>query len=329
MNKGLSLPSICRKLSEYDSFLVFIHRGPDADALGSALAFKRLMDVAGKRTEIVCADKVPERLRFLAGTDDLSIERFTGFVPDCKLSIDVADPKLLGDYECYADKLDICIDHHARRSLIGKYNYLDSEAAACGEIIYLMARQFEKMKLCTMDEISSTFLYAAISGDTGCFSYSNTTPKTHRIAADLLSYGVNFPEVNERLHKRSTKEQLALKAHLISTMKFFSCDKIACVYIDNATREQFGLEDKDTGDIVNIPREVGNVEIAFSVKQDASDPYKYKISLRTKTADAAAIAACFGGGGHVRASGCTVRADSIEQCIKLLVDACTRELENV
>ncbi len=329
MNKNLSLPSLCRKLTEYGSFLVLVHRSPDPDALGSALAFKRLMDVCGKRTEIICSDKAPERLRFLTATEDLSLERLSNFVPDCKISVDVADPALLGDYQYLAESLDICIDHHARRSLAAKYNYFDSEASACGEIIYLMAKQFEKMKLCSLDQISATFLYSAISGDTGCFAYSNVTPRTHRIAADLLSYGVNTAEINERLHKRSTKEQQLLKAHLISKMKFFSCDKVACVYIDDQTRRTFHMEDKDPGDIVNIPRELDGVEIAFSVKQDTEDMNKFKISLRTRSADASAIALKFGGGGHVRASGCTVKADNIEQCIAAVSGACAQELENV
>ncbi len=327
MNKGLSIPSLCRKLTDYGSFLIFTHASPDSDTLGSALALKRMLDVSGRRTEVVCGDRIPERLKFLTGTEDMSVERLNNFVPDCRISVDVADPALLGGYKDYAEKIDICIDHHERRCMTAKYMLIESASSSCGEIIYLIGKQFEKMKVCSVDDISAGYIYAAISGDTGGFVYSNVTQRTHRIASDLMKYSVDFAEINERLHKRTTKQQLALKAELISNMNFYADDRVAGVYIDAQTRKDFGLLDKDTGDIVNIPREVEGVDIAFSVKEDSDG--KFKVSFRTKSADAAKLAAIFGGGGHKRAAGCTVRADSIGICLSRISEACIEELSNV
>ncbi len=327
MNRGLSIPSLCRKLTEYGSFLIFTHISPDGDTLGSAFALKRLLDVAGKRTEVVCADPVPARLRFITGTDDLSMERLHSFIPDCILTVDVADSKLLGRYEHMAEKIDVCIDHHIKRSMLGKYMHVQSDASSCGEIIYLIGKQLEKMKVSRTDGIFASAVYAAISSDTGGFIYSNVTAKTHRIAADLHNYDIDFAEINERLHTLTSRQQLALKADLISNMVYYADGKIAGVCIDAEKQKRFGLENGQLGDVVNIPRSVDGVLIAFSAKE--SEEGNYKVSIRTKNADASAIAARFGGGGHVKAAGCTVNAPDIASCADAVAAVCKEALGNV
>ncbi len=327
MAELISVPELCKRLTEYGSFLLFTHSRPDGDTLGSALGLKRILESTGRRAEVVCADRIPARLCFLTETDDLGIERLIGFSPKCYITVDVADFSLLGRYKEYADRIDFAIDHHSSSRLDGNCRVcVDDTAAACGEIVYEIGKQLESDGVGKLDKECAEYLYCAISSDTGGFAYSNTTPKTHRIAAELLEYGIDSSTINDELHNFITKLQLEMQAEIIDNMRFYSFDRVVGTYITEEMRLAYGMPNGEDGDIVNLARGVPSVEIAFSVKEACVG--EYRVSFRSKHVDVSVIAAEFGGGGHSRAAGCSIKADDIEQCLDIVSEACTEAIEH-
>lgn len=326
MTEEISVSSLCKKLTDYGSFLLFTHSRPDGDTLGSAFALKRILESTGRRAEVVCADKIPERLCFLTETDDLSVERLAGFSPKCYVTVDVADFSLLGRYKSYADRIDIAIDHHSCRVDGDCCLCVDSSASACGEIIFEIGKQLQSEGIGKIDRETAEYLYCAISSDTGGFAYSNTTPKTHRIAAELLEYGIDAAEINDELHNFVTKLQLEMQAEIIDNIRFYSFDRVVGTYITEEMRLYYGMPSGEDADIVNLARGVPTVEIAFSVKEARVG--EYRVSFRSKHLDVSAIAAKFGGGGHSRAAGCSVTADDMEQCLDIVSKACVEAVEH-
>lgn len=326
MSRSLTIPELCGKLTEYGSFLLFTHSRPDGDTLGSALALKRLIEGMGRTAEVVCADRIPQRLAFLTGQDDFGIERLSGTLPKCFISVDVADFELLGRYKSYGGKIDIAIDHHACRIEGNCFTYVDDTASACGEIIFEIGKELEEMGLSEIDRECAEYLYCAISSDTGGFAYSNVTPRTHRIVAQLLEYDIDHATLAEQIHLFTTRPQLEMQAEIIDEMRFYSFERIAAVYMTDEMRTAYGVKSGEDGDIVNLPRGIPTVEICFSVKE--SIPGEYRVSLRSKHVDISQVAKQFGGGGHIHAAGCSVKADDVEDCLNMIALRCTEVLEH-
>ena len=311
-----------RILLEHDNFLILTHMNPDPDTLGSALALVRTLQSVGKTARAVCSDPVPEnRAPLFDGytfEDDGSPYSFV-------VTVDVADTPLLGKYEELSGKIDLMIDHHVLRCPLAENVCVVSTAGACAEVVYDICRLICFENGVDLSKEAASYLYAALSGDTGGFIYSNTTPKTHMVAAVLLNYGINAAEINEILHIIKPELRIRAEAFVTSTMKRNLQGKIATVVLTLADKEALGCSDELLGEIVNIPRSVEGVDIAVALRE--TEPGVYKASLRSRISDVSAIAAVFGGGGHKKAAGCTVVADDPEKARNMLLAECRKAVK--
>ncbi|MBR4958300.1 MAG: bifunctional oligoribonuclease/PAP phosphatase NrnA, partial [Phascolarctobacterium sp.] len=199
------------------------------------------------------------------------------------------------------------IDHHISNTEFADYLYLDAEAAAAGEI---MCDLFEAMGW-EYDEAIATDFYTAITTDCGSFRYSNTTSKTMQRAAKLLDYGVKPNEISDMLDVRSRKTT-ELLAKVLPSLTFDYEGKVAHITITN------DLYDKEaqTDSFVSYPRYIEGVEVAIMFK--AVEPEVTRVSMRSSNVDVASVALSFGGGGHLRAAGCTIYAPVEEAKAQLL-----------
>ena len=194
-------------------------------------------------------------------------------------------------------------------------------AAAAGEIIF---RLIPRIKA-ELTQKAARWLYTAISADTGGFRYSNTTPDTMRIAADLMEYGIDFRSVSRELYETVDYNLLKLKAKVMEEVQVSADGRIAYVSITNEMLKRFGVKEEDANSMVDIARSIRGVEIAFSLKEKENG---VKISLRSEQeADVSKIARQFGGGGHVKAAGITMTGITLEEAKKLVLAACEKELE--
>ena len=310
--------------SPLDTLIIF-HRNPDADAVGSAFALQRVMEQLGSNTRCICCDEVPQNLHFLMnGTQEsvLSDMVLSDFEPERVITVDTASLSQMGALaDLFGASVDLMIDHHESDAPYGAQSYIRTNAAATGEIIFDIIKKLATEERITIDEEMCVDLYAAISGDTGCFRYSNVTPKTHLRAAELVASGINCADINRRLFENKSLERLRAQSAAISNMELFADGKIAVVTFPYALKVALGLGDDDLGALVDIPRSLSGVEVALCIRQPLPEG-KFRVSARSNGEyDVAALCRKFEGGGHAKAAGCTLTATDIGEAMHSIVSA--------
>ncbi len=320
--KSLTLEEIAERLKERKKTLIIFHARPDADAVGSAFALRELLRVMDVPVYCACADELPDRLYFLTDGTQGSVKLDSDLIIDYEriISVDSASPSQLGDIFTKLRKdVDIMIDHHAKGSIYAD-NYIDPVAAATGEIIYELAEILLKNGYITqIPERTLNCVYAAISADTGGFRYTNTTPKTMCIAADLIGSGIDFAKINSLLYDSKPLVQLRAEAEAIERIELYFDGRVSAVIFPYSAKDKLGAEDEHLETLIDVARAVEGAEVAFVIKQSTEES-PYRVSMRSMgEVDVSAICSHFGGGGHKRASGCTVNGDSArEVCERIL-----------
>jgi phosphoesterase RecJ-like protein len=274
---------------------------PDFDTVGSALALEYVLRALGKRCAVCCNDPLPKRFSIIS---DGFVEE-PGFEPKTVVCVDMATSAMLGRFrEKYESRVELSIDHHLTSAPLAKYTLCKSDAAATGELIFKLA----KLLGVAMDKTLATYLYCAISSDSGCFKYSNTTVHTHRIAAELLSTGIDAAYYNRCMLDMRTPAQIALEKDAIETLRFYANGQICTMYVTREMCRRAGADTSDIDALVQLPRTVEGVEVGIVLKENLNDGYK--VSVRSNDSfDATALAKLYGGGGHVRASGFVITGD--------------------
>lgn len=303
-------------LQEKDNILILTHRNPDGDTLGSGFALLRALKNMGKRARLINADMIPDKFSYLyegIGEDD--------FAEDFVVSVDVAERKLLGGFcDEYGERVDLAIDHHESSRLFAKETYCESDSASCCEIIYLLIKA---MGTPITKEIADC-IYTGMSTDTGCFKYSNVTPRTHEIAARLIEKGADHSRINVRMFETKTMGDFMLQKMCLDTLEVLAGGKVAVIAVTKDMLAQCGVDKSALDAIKPITRQIEGVEIGITVKEESDG--KAGISVRTgESYDAAAICAHFGGGGHVRAAGCEIKG-SVEYAAEIIKKYITEEV---
>lgn len=288
--------------------LILCHRNPDPDTLGSAFGLKAILEHYGSRVRVACCDKTT-RLCFITENADLDYQEDNY---ERIIAVDVASPTQLGELSFLSDRVDLTIDHHAMNTRFS--DYYEDLCSACSEIIFELARELN-----ILSELPKHFfesVYAGISGDTGCFKYSNTTKRTMEFGAEIISYGIDFAEINRLIFDTKTLGEIKGQELAYKNVKLLCGGKLAIVLFTKQMREDNGISDEDIGDIVNSIRSIEGVTVAVSIKQATNDENKYSISSRSNCeADVSKACAKIGGGGHIRAAGATLVAGSPEEAL--------------
>lgn len=303
----MTLKEVANLILQHNNFDILTHNYPDGDCIGSAFALAHALKQIGKKARVITTDR-QKKFEFL-------FESYSApeFEREYVISTDVADEKLLGaNRKEYEGKIDLCIDHHKSNVINAPYKYVDADSAAAGEIIYelipLLGAEYTK-------EIADC-LYTAISTDTGCFRYTNTTSRTMRIAAELIDLNCDSGYINKEMFETKSKARVELEREILESMIFCADDKCAIIYTTREMTE--GLGDDETEGIASIPRQIEGVKMGITVREKEKD---YKISVRTNDGvDACAFCKQFGGGGHVAASGCTLKGD-LQSVLDTLIEA--------
>lgn len=306
----LSLAQVAQRLAQRLPTLILFHARPDGDAVGSAFALRFLLSAMGIPAWCVCADEVPARLRFLMhGTQqstlpdaipqDVCWERI--------VSVDTASPAQLGAlWERYEGKIDMMIDHHGMGMPYAPCHIVP-DAAGCAEIVFDLSRAWLQMgALSYIPAEADTCIYAGLNTDTGSFKYSNVTPKTHRCAAELHRSGVDSAAITQKLYGSKPYLQLKAEGAGIRSLTFFADGRIAVVRFPYALKQELGVSDEHLETLADIARGIEGVEVAVSLRQP-NDENVFRCSTRANgKVDVSAVCASFGGGGHIRAAGCTL-----------------------
>lgn len=308
---NITLFEAARLLLERNDFVLLMHGHPDGDTAGSAEALRLILEKLGKRVRVCCPDPLPRYLSFVPGAPLLSELPEKGTY----IAIDIAELKLLGSFENgLRDKILLKIDHHRTGEDFAKYNYADPTAAAVGEIVYELSEMLE----ISSKEVGEA-LYTAIAGDTGCFRYSNTTSKTLLVASKLYDLGIDKEKLNSALFESKDPKTVKATALGIEKTEFLFDGKAAVVCFTAEMKEKGGFSEEHLSELSSALREIEGVELTAVLKQSGEDLSKFRLSTRSKHSfDCSALCTAFDGGGHLRAAGGTVTAQSPEEAVKRL-----------
>ena len=309
------------KLKEAKSIAILPHINEDGDAMGSCLAAANMLRSMGKEAVVYVSGEIEHRLSFL-GQDYVIYNPSQVKAHDLCLCIDCADIKRLGERSKLLEKIgnSVNIDHHYTNTMYADANYVEGNASSAGEVIYKL---FEAMGV-KPDKASAAYLYAAISSDTGSFKFNSVTPHTMRIAADLLEYGIEHDTIARALFDTATIEEVMLKADITKSIESFGDGKVRMIFLEGGLLEKYGIDEKNSPEIVDIVRGIEGTVIAAALKKT---PDEVRVNLRSNTdADVSVIAAKFGGGGHKRAAGFRVKNAEIEDVKQKLADYCIMEI---
>ena len=316
MSKNCTLEEIAALLLAQDKLVLCPHVSPDGDALGSTLALKMALEKAGKKVMVMVDDDVPKAFGFLPQIDCF-VKPADGEVVEADLLVvlDASSLDRIGKVaQAVKAKAVANIDHHISNTQFADYLYLNTEAAATAEILCNLV---EKLGI-TPDKDLATCLYTGIYTDCGSFRYANTTPGTMRAAAKLLEYGARPNEISDALGT-NTRANIEMLGKVLQTLAFYNDGKISTLEINS------DLYDKDvnTDNFISFARYIEGVDVAVLFK--AVEPAVTRVSMRSQDTDVAAIALSFGGGGHVRAAGCTVELP-LEQAKAKVLEAIGKAL---
>ena len=297
------LGQVIELIEKHERFAITSHIRPDGDSLGSSLALCWILRGLKKDAEVIMCDHVPLAYSKLPGSElvrvvpDIDREYDAVFVIECS---DVTRPGLPSLNEQFV----VNIDHHSTTALFGRLNWIDSTAAAVGEMIYNLAKAIGSR---ITPEIASC-VYAALLTDTGSFHFSNTTERTFKIASELVKHGAQPAKLSQAIFYSYPYAKILLIGTVLSTLQRDESGRIAWITMTRKAMTESGANEDDSDGVINYPLTVGDVEAVafFRELQDST----YRISLRPKNrVNVARGAEQFGGGGHCNPAGFTIKAD--------------------
>lgn len=297
--------SIINVLKQKVHIAIVSHIMPDGDSIGSMLALYSVLKRMGKKADVYVSDSAPEVYSFLPNFD--CIKRCSEYAKskyDAIVVLDCGSMDRTGLCQDIASESDISIniDHHGTNSLFADLNLVDTNASATGELIY----QIIKLMGAEVLKEEALCLYTAILTDTGGFRYSNTTSVTHQIAGDLINTGIDFNNIYDRVYRSFKYDDIKLLGRVLGSLELHCNGRVAYMQVLQKDIEELGLQSSNTSDFIDYGRDIDTVEVAIFAKETAER--EYKLSFRSKRyVDVKSICEKYGGGGHTRAAGCTLR----------------------
>ncbi|MDP3919302.1 MAG: bifunctional oligoribonuclease/PAP phosphatase NrnA [Candidatus Omnitrophota bacterium] len=305
-NSNTSLKTFCQALKRYDRFLLSCHVTPEGDAIGSMLAMDSLLHRLGKQTTVVCQDEFPKRLPCLSDKRWKQVEEVRKplghyqalVVTDCPTIERIGKVRTL----LTPETVIFNIDHHISNLYYGHYNYVRPEGSATAEVVVDIFKGL-KQKPTKEDALN---LYVGITTDTGSFKYSNTTVRSHQVAAELIKTGIDIAKINDQLYSTYSLNKINLLSRLFSRVRTTANGAVAWVEMRNQDLVHSGATYEDAEGFIDYLRYMKEVQIAFFMIEMPKSK-TVRVSFRAKgDYDVNNIATCFDGGGHKKASGCVV-----------------------
>jgi len=299
--------TLLKRIGQARSVLITGHVRPDGDSLGCMIALAHLLNRAGIKAVATAERKGLGGPGFLNGVQKLVAPKVAAKRRfDLLISVDCGSlDRMPEELQPLSKKISIInIDHHRTNTLFGDLNWIEGRVSSTGEMIWRLARKANW----ALDAISAEALWVAVITDTGRFAYDQTTPSTLRCGADLLRYGVRTAFINDKLYCSFSRTNMELKSRAFRTLTVDENNAIASVSLTGKDFEVTDGTKADAEDVIEIPRSLIGNRIALFFYGDEEDSSETRVSIRTRAPlDATQLAKMFGGGGHARAAGCTVK----------------------
>ena len=309
----MTLDNILEEINKAEKIVIITHENPDGDAIGSSLAMKLALKQLGKDADVIIPE-FPKTFEFLPGIDEVkkesNIEEY-----DLAIALDCASIKLLNGFAKYFDsaKIKVAIDHHSSNTMFADYNYVDQYAGAFADLLLVCFSYFN----INVTKDIGTCILAGIITDTGGFRYEGVTADTFRFVADLCEKGIKVSQVYSQVFASKTRAKFELHRIALNRLEFLEEGKVAFTYVTKTDEKQVEAKNGDYDGIVENGRDVEGVEVSVFLRETDKG---IKVSLRSKNyVNASKVAMMFGGGGHIRAAGCTIQG-TIEQAKNQIIN---------
>lgn len=306
---------IIKTIKQAQKILIFTHANMDGDAAGSSCALCRSLRLMGKDSFVLIEDDCPDYLQFLDGD---CFVRTAPWQPDLCVAVDCGEDSRIEKRKSvfHSAQQTVCVDHHMAKGVFAQESVIDPSAPAAGSLIFELLQAMEA----PIDKTIAEALYTAIATDTGSFRYSNTTPQAHIDCAKLYAYGIDHVRLCNRIWGSFPLQQLRLEALAVERAVLIAGGKAAVSWCTLEDLQQYGAKIEHTECCIDRIRSIEGVEAAAFLKERPDGIVK--VSLRSKTyADVNAVAQSFGGGGHMRASGCTMHGITIDEAVRRIIPA--------
>ena len=319
------LGAVADALRSHDRFLLVTHENPDGDALGSLLAMKLALDSLGKDSEMYLHGDAPlPREYAFMPLEGLLREPPEDAAERVLVALDCANEQRMGPDTTLLEQapLSIDIDHHHDNSRFGDLNLVVGDASSTGEVLRDV---FAELGVELTPEIAEA-LYIGVVTDTGRFQYSNTTPKTLRLAAELVEAGADVHRVFQSIYESVELAKLKLLARALERAKVYEGGRLVISYLLRSDFTELTVAEAYSEGIIDYLRAVEGAEMAAMIREPPRrDGPARRVSLRASNdeLDVSAIARKSNGGGHRQAAGF-----SSDKSVEEITDFIHREFLN-
>ncbi len=288
------------------------HTNPDGDAISSCLALGTALEAAGKEVSVLLEayggkyDSIPNK--YLVKSANKKADLF--------IALDCGDAERLGDAYHWFLQADVTvnIDHHVSNTHYGQYNFVQGDASSTSELVY----EFLEGNY-PIDKNMAAALYTGLIYDTGAFRHSSTSPRTMEIAAELMRKDIPFTQIYNLYFDSRSFSELKLMGQALQNATLYFDGKVIFATITNAEMAACNGSHKELDAIVNYLKGVDGVCVACFLYEKTENTVK--ASFRGADGyDVCALAQTFGGGGHIKAAGCTIEQD-MQQAKQMVLDA--------
>lgn len=308
-------------IDQAGKIVILGHVNPDGDCVGSCLAvYNYIKEWDSTKAVTVRLERAPSKFSYLSGFDAIETEAGEETYDLC-ICLDSSDEERLGDFKSCFDRSakTICIDHHITNRGYAKENVIDGHASSACEVVYGQLNESRISKRV------AECIYTGIIHDTGVFKYSNTSRKTMEIAGKMMEKGIDFGTIIDgSFYKKTYMQSQILGRALLESITFLDGRCIFSV-VRKKDMDFYGVDKSDLDGIVDQLRVIDGIECAIFLYETGI--HQFKVSLRSNSiVDVSRIAAYFGGGGHVRAAGCTM-SGSVHDVVNNLSAHIAEQLE--
>ena len=304
MTKSLNMKGIKQAkqlIKSAKTVVIAGHINPDGDAIGSLLALGLGLKKIGKRVYMLDQDGVPKRYHFLPGASQVKKKAVRNC--DLAIAVDCSNKELLGKvYTAFQTaKQTLAIDHHEFRRQFSDCQLVDPQAAAVGEMVYLLLNELK----IPIDKSIALNILTSIIVETNSFRLPNVRPLTFKVCNYLLNLGVDYYQLADRVFWSQTRQTVVLTGICLARCKFLSRNRIAWSIVEKRDFNLAKGKDEDVDAVADQIRTIDDVKVVVLFRE--KDNNTLRISLRSKDKiNVAAVAEQFNGGGHYDIAGCSI-----------------------
>ena len=295
----MTITDFASKIADFKSALIFSHVRPDGDTIGCAMALKEGLRSLGIRAETICAADIPSKYSGFPLAAEYLHDAEKGEY-EAHIAVDCSTEQMFSNLSplFFSTKNTFNLDHHVSNTKYARRNCV-IDSASCCENVYMLLKELGV-------EITASIANSLMLGivtDTGCFAHKNVTAATLSAAAELLAAGADLNHINYAMFKAQPIERARLFSRVTAGMKTFHDGQLAVIAVRAADFAATGATPDMTEGFIDFPLSVNGVEVAVSIME--TNENTFKISYRSKgKVNVNQVAATFGGGGHILASGC-------------------------